>query len=187
MDLRKQKQILTWIIGSLVVINLVVIGLWIYETYSESDTENGNVTTETFRDDSRRKPGHPRMGMFDRFGFNEAQKGSIQTSMTRYHDKIVTYHDSIRNIRSRMMQELATESPDTTKIFSGIRAISKYHRRIYEQKMRHFMEMRKIATPEQRIQLNDFFRNIAQRRGFVPHKNQSPRHHGKHNRPRNRK
>lgn len=186
MDIQKQKQLLTWTVILLVILNVGVIGLMIYKNYQQADY-NSRTGIERF-DDNRRMSRDRACMVHERFGFNEAQREKFEQSADRHRHNMNILKDSIRGLRTGMMQELTREQPDKEKLNIYSEQIGKIHAAIYKETMEHFLDVQEIATPEQREKINDFHMEIARERGFGPYRpgmgdSKHHRHrHGRHHR-----
>ncbi|MCF8331728.1 MAG: periplasmic heavy metal sensor [Bacteroidales bacterium] len=187
MDIKKQKQLLTWIVILLVVLNLSVIGLLIFNKYSpDSTTSNYNQRDEYYNNKNRGHFDHtPGRMMNERFNFNEAQREKLIESAHLHHQTMTSYKDSIQYYRGRMIQEIAKETPDNNLLDHYINQIGLYHVKMNRATTKHFMEIKSIATPQQKDKVHDFLINVAQRKefGMPHHRGNKHQHHSMRNRP----
>lgn len=178
MDIQKQKQLLTWIVIILVLLNLSVIGFLVFQNYKlRNDTVNYNQNTTQYN-----KPGRnnhaPGAMMNQRFNFNEAQREKLRESAILHRQNMMNYKDSIRLYRGKMMREIAQENPDSNLLNRYFNQIGKYHVEMNRATTRHFIQLKTIASPEQKEEIKDFMFNISERKEFGrPHHSNGHRQH----------
>ncbi len=173
MDTKKQKKILIWVVAVLVILNLGVISLFVIHTYVQPDQDSSAYTLPN-RDRTFRHDGPGRM-LTDRIDFNNAQKEKLRESFGDHREAMRNYKDTIRILRSQLMQELASKNPDTEQLDNISDNIGRYYTRLNKETIRHFMEMKTIANPQQQQELNEFFLDIANRQR--PYPDDGFRHH----------
>ncbi len=162
MDIKKQKKLLVWVVVILVILNLGAISLFVIQTYSKPVKDTEEYTSRKINRPFR--PDGPGRMFTDRVSFNDAQREKLRESFVGHRQAMQIYKDSIRLLRSQLMQELASEDPDSKKLDEISAGIGQYYSRLNKETSRHFMEMKSIADPQQLEELNEFFLDIAKRK-----------------------
>ncbi len=74
----------------------------------------------------------------------------------------------LAGLRSKMLEELARDNPDTTKLSEIAIGSGRLHEMLKRLSIKHFMEMRKCCNKVQNQRLNELMHEMKQGRGFCP-------------------
>lgn len=173
MDISTQKKFLTWMVIILVIVNIGVIGWLVYNNYQMRNSFPNN----TFRSQNdtnqranfRQNPGHY---LGQEFNFNTAQQETLQSLSSEHRLKMSPLRDSIQVCRRAMIEEITNDQPDKDFMTTCATKIGKYHTQMNQRTINHFMEIKQLATPEQKQDINRFLERAAQRHSdgnYRPH------------------
>jgi len=173
-----KKQLLIGALILLFAVNLAALGTIIYQNYQEQQ----QVTASTLReknlaDPSERPARHSRRPMepgaepgtgrgFEhyiqrRLNLDDQQSQQYEALMreTRRNQRaIITRMDRKRD---SLMQEIAGENSDTTRMNRLAGEIGNLHARLKYNTIDHFQKLRSICTPEQIPALNEMIRRMG--------------------------
>lgn len=68
--------------------------------------------------------------------------------------------DEIKNYRGRILDELEGEEPDTALVSRLSLEISGLQLRLHQANIRHYLELKKVCTPEQAMSLSNLYREL---------------------------
>ncbi|MFO8054463.1 MAG: Spy/CpxP family protein refolding chaperone [Bacteroidales bacterium] len=179
MEIQKQKQLLIWIVIVLAILNLGMIGLFVYKNYTQTRT------TETTEDHPGRyeskRPSHSKScpKIDERFNFNEKQRQQLEYIRDKHRSKMRTFRDSINELRALQMKLIAKGEDHKPTVYKYARQIGTLYGEIHKETMDHFLEIKKIASPEQQENINEFYLDIANRKTQKNHYRSSKRPHKK--------
>ncbi|MCF8217939.1 MAG: periplasmic heavy metal sensor [Bacteroidales bacterium] len=171
MDINKQKKLITWAVIILVIINLGAIGLLIYRSYTPSETTT--ITRPAQEDRFHDNRGHRRgPGQFlqDRFQFNEAQLEKFNQSVDEHQSRMQEIKDSISLCRKKLVEEVVKDNPDTATLEEYIKRTGILHSKMQRETTNHFLEIQKIASPEQKEEIRSFLLDMPDRRRMNSHR-----------------
>jgi hypothetical protein len=96
----------------------------------------------------------------DKIGFDKAQAVQFDTLRADFGRKAKTIMTSIGEKKLEMLNEFTSENPDTTRLYKLTRDIGNLHAEMRRLSIDHFMNVKKICSPEQKVKLLDLFRNM---------------------------
>ena len=173
-----KKQLLIGALILLFAVNLAALGTIIYQNYQEQQQVTASKVRErNLADPSERPARHARRPMepgaepgtgrgFEhyiqrRLNLDDAQSRQYQALMreTRKNQRTII-HEMDRK-RDSLMQEIARENSDTTKMNRLAGEIGNLHARLKHNTIDHFQQLRSICTPEQIPALHEMIRGMA--------------------------
>ena len=175
-----KKQLLTGALILLFAVNLAALGTIIYQNYQEQQQVTANTVGErNLADPSERPARHSRRSMepgaelgtgrgFEhyiqrRLNLDDTQSRQYQALMreTRRNQRAII-HEMDRK-RDSLMQEIASENSDSTRMDRLAGEIGNLHARLKHNTIDHFQKLRSICTPEQIPALNEMIRGMSSR------------------------
>lgn len=115
----------------------------------------------------------PRM-MINELGFSEEQAEELSFSKDILRQNTQPHMSEIRRINQLLIDEVLKAEPDTTVIKALCEKIGENHAQMRFHSAMHLIDMRSIATPEQYVRLEGFFREMIMRGDGM--KGDGPRH-----------
>jgi Spy/CpxP family protein refolding chaperone len=191
-----KKQLLTGALILLFAVNLAALGTIIYQNYQEQEQQQVTATTVRDRnlaDPSERPARYSRRSMepgaepgtgrgFEhyiqrRLNLDEAQSQQYKALMreTRRNQRAII-HQMDRK-RDSLMQAIASENSDTTRMNRLAGEIGNLHARLKHNTIDHFQKLRSICTPEQMPALNEMIRRMGDRQ--IPQQQRERPHRGR--------
>lgn len=166
MDINKQKKLITWAVIILVIINLGAIGLLVYRSYTPSETTITRPAQEDRFNDNRGHRRGPGQFLQDRFQFNEAQLKKFNQSVDEHQSRMQEIKDSISLCRKKLVEEVVKDNPDTATLEEYINRTGVLHSKMQRETATHFLDIQKIASPEQKEEIRSFLLDMSERRAM---------------------
>ncbi len=189
-----KKQLLIGGLILLFVINIAALGTIIYqnqkykapaeeEEYSE---RSWNESRKGKREKDFRHKGHKddgyekkRGNRFDHFikdelNFDEDQFSKFLDIREKNKEK---QHNIVRKLsqkREKMMNELSTENPDTTKLRQIAKQIGNLHEELKKGTIEHFIQVKSICNPSQKGKFNKLIKKMEKHK---KHRHRPDRNH----------
>lgn len=151
MNYFERTRLYLFIIIILAILNVSAIVAIIYHLRSEhrlARTEN--------REDARDRGKH----LSDKIGFDKVQAVQFDTLRADFGRKTKAIMTSIQDKKLEMLNEFTSDNPDTTKLYRLTVEIGSLHVQMRRLSIEHFMDVKKICTPEQKTRFLDLFRNM---------------------------
>lgn len=180
MDYIMRKKVWFWVLILLVIINVVALTTMIYQRHNPVTGYSGPLPSEDM--DFRG------MNYFLRHELNltdeqfellrQQRRESIQASgriMRSLHDK-----------RNEMLEEIMKEDPNEKQLKKLSNEIGELHAELKLKTFNHFLEIKRMCTPEQEVRLNQFLLEIKERNPLPGRRNPGYRHRQGNNRRFNR-
>ncbi|MFW6019999.1 MAG: Spy/CpxP family protein refolding chaperone [Bacteroidales bacterium] len=184
MDINKQKKLITWAVIILVIINLGAIGLLIYRNYNPPEAAITPPAQENLRNNARGHGRGPGQFLQDKFQFNEAQMEKFNHSMNTHQERMQEIKDSISLCRRKLLEEVVKDNPDTATIEKYINKTGILHSKMQRETTSHFLEIQKIASPEQKEEIRSFLLDMSERKHMNSRHKQRKGHPNHRNRNR---
>ncbi|MFO8235938.1 MAG: hypothetical protein R6U04_11105 [Bacteroidales bacterium] len=181
-----KKQLLIGGVILLVVINLAALGTFLYQNYQEKQSSTEYLSKkQEYRRHAPDSMKYPRAG--DHFGrflknklnFDEEQFNEFNKLRAKTKEKQFNLHKKIKEHRSEMMEELASDSPDEEKLHEINDSITTMQSDLNKILFNYFQKVREISNPDQRETFNQMIKEMHK------HKYKQPMH--RRNSGRNRK
>ncbi|MFO7938129.1 MAG: periplasmic heavy metal sensor [Bacteroidales bacterium] len=149
----KRTLIITGIIF-ITVINLAALGTQLYRSYFQP-----RVSNRAERADFR--PEHMHDGFHRQFieqmDFSEKQAGAFRTIMRKTFQESRPVIDQLHLKRRELLTVLSGEVVDTVNVNFLAEEIGRLHAELKKISASHYMELRKLCTPQQQEQLLQFY------------------------------
>jgi len=190
MNKMTKKQLLIGALILLFAVNLAALGTIIYQNYQEQQQETARPLQQSTPPDRSELPSRPSRRTMEhdaepgtgrrfegyiqrRLNLDDQQSQQYEALMqeTRHNQRTITRQMSLK--RDSLMQLMASENSDTSKLNRLAEEIGSLHARLKHNTIDHFQKLRSICTPEQIPALNEMIR------GMTDH--QRPQH--RHDRP----
>mgnify|MGYP006288101235 CR=1 FL=1 len=192
-----KKQLLIGGLILLFVINIAALGTIIYQNQKYNNVIQSSTDTkrewrdERHRDRDRGRRDHDKPhkhdypNRFDRYLKQELDLNDDQFSefLEIREDNKEKQHAIVKKLsekRSELMNELSSETPDTTKLQEISQEIGGLHKKLKETTIEHFMRLKTICSPVQKEKLNDMIQRMENHRSHMEEKRPYQRPHSKH-------
>jgi Spy/CpxP family protein refolding chaperone len=150
MNYFEKTRIYIFIIIILVIFNISAITAIIYHFRSEH--RKMRPDKEEAHDRGRH--------LADKIGFDKAQAVQFDSLRADFGRKAKTIMNTIQEKKLEIMNEFTSENPDTAKLYQITKEIGNLHTDMRRLSISHFMNVKKLCTPEQKVKLLDLFRNM---------------------------
>ena len=167
-----KNSILTYAIIILLIVNIIVIGLVLYQKCSHH--KSMPACTPNSRDMSQNRC----MSEFleKDLQFSKEQMKQFGEFKSEFHPIAKTYFDSLDKLESEFFTELVKPQTDTAKLYSFANAFSRIQYGLKHQTIEHLIKIKLICTPEQQKKYFDhIMKNRHCREGMEM---RSPEKHG---------
>lgn len=168
---RNKKYLLILIV--LTIVNVAAVLTFVYNARREHrdyrETEHGNSP------DSIGEPKGPAF-LIRELGFDEVQKDSFHQARNKFRETSKPLFVEMRELNAAMIEELSKEQPDTAALRQMSLRAGALHAQVKMNTIRHFRDVRKIATPEQQEKLTYFYRELISHEGGPMGKGNQHRH-----------
>ncbi|MBS3771010.1 MAG: periplasmic heavy metal sensor [Bacteroidales bacterium] len=185
-----KKQILIGALILLFVINIAALGTIIYQNYQHKwkepsfsvekpDWSERNKDSDEWAAQRKGKDRWPRRndslqrkgGQQEGRGFEYFIKRRLQLDQEQFREFQTLHKENMElmkgiarelsNKRDTLMEELAKEASDSSKMNRLAREIGTLHTQLKKNTIDHFTKMKKLCTPEQRERLNRMIMEMA--------------------------
>jgi Spy/CpxP family protein refolding chaperone len=154
MDYFFKKRFSFWLVILLLLINIAAISTIIYHIISDKSTtqtieikpDAGNIIT-------------------GELGLSPDQKSNFKNINGNYNQQSQKILDQLTEKRSEMLAELAKDNPDTNLLHTIASEIGHLHTNLKLLTIENFLELKKLCTPEQQIQLSKMFSDMLECEG----------------------
>ncbi len=93
-------------------------------------------------------------------GFNDEQQQAFRESRRKFRDEAMPLFNEIRQLNADLIDEIVKDKPDTLKLDSLSKNIGRINARVKQLSIRHLLEVKSTATPEQKEKLVFFYREL---------------------------
>jgi hypothetical protein len=162
MTLNNRNRLLLLIVGILTLINLAAVTTVIIHIRNSHDNELLGPDPMTMGKDSMVNTRGPAF-LFKELGFDDEQQKAFMESRERFRNDAQPLFMEIRKLNTDMMDEIVKENPDISKLDTISNQIGDLHRRVKQLTARHLLEVKSVATPDQKEKLGFFFRELISR------------------------
>ncbi|MEI6766453.1 MAG: hypothetical protein WCM76_12490 [Bacteroidota bacterium] len=149
MNYFSRKNIIGWIVGILIIVNIGAISVFAYHIYFKKD----------FSEHRPQQPG-PDSFMVHELGFDKMQSEQFAVLKKAHMDKVHAFVAQIKQEKKLLADGVISETVDTLKLDTIADKIGVLYASIRKANTRHYLELKKICTPEQQKKLAEIFGNI---------------------------
>jgi Spy/CpxP family protein refolding chaperone len=146
MELSVKSKWIFWLLVLLVMINITV--LLILFLYRPVPVANGPADI--------REQG-PAGGLIRELSLTAEQEVAVQKINEGYRAVTGPLADEIRAVRAELLDELASDLPDTVKMNAFITGLGRLQIRLQKESIGHYLALKKVCSPEQAKRLSDLF------------------------------
>lgn len=101
--------------------------------------------------------------LIEELGFNEHQQKDFMESRIKFRANARPLFMEIRQLNAAIMEETLKDKPDTIKLGALSLEIGGLQARAKQFTVRHLLEVKSIATPDQQDKLEAFYRELLSR------------------------
>lgn len=140
-----KNSILTYAIIVLLIVNIVVIGLVLYQKCSFHKNMKGCASS------SKDMPQNRCLSEFlDKdLKFSKEQMKQFSELKSEFHPNARIYFDSLEMLEADFFKELVKPQTDTTKLYSYANEFGRLQYVLKHQTIQHLIKIKAICTPEQ--------------------------------------
>jgi Spy/CpxP family protein refolding chaperone len=148
----KNKSNWFWVGVALTVINFTFLGTVVYHLFPE---KNVPVINEPMPQQERM-----RGFMIRELGLNSEQQQEVAGFQKEYNSSSFLIKKELENLRTQMIQELHKNNPDSIKLDQLSHKMGDLNYQLRTITWKHFMDLKKICTPEQQERLLNIYNNL---------------------------
>lgn len=148
MESKQKNRMLTWLLVFLVVVNLAALATYFFFPHKQVNVSCAG---------DARGPGcvlHAELGLSDE------QVRQVERINAEYQEVSGPISAEIKDLRGSVLEELASLAPDTLELDRLANDISLLQGRLHRENTRHYLELKKVCTPEQALRLSNLYREI---------------------------
>ncbi|MHC1775923.1 MAG: Spy/CpxP family protein refolding chaperone [Lentimicrobium sp.] len=176
MTQNNRNRILLLIVGVLTIVNLTAITTVIVHIRKFHSNDLFRTDPMAIRNDSLINDRGPAF-LFKELGFNDKQQKAFMASRDRFRNDAQPLFLEIRKLNAEMMEEIVKDTPDTLKLNAISNKIGNLHSKVKQHTTRHLLEVKSVATPDQKEKLGFFYRELISRDSGPMGKGMQHRHH----------
>jgi len=136
------------------VINLAALGTQLYRSYYQPRVSN-RTERRDFRPDRSHEGFHKQF--IERMNFSDNQEEAFRVITRKTFQESRPVIDQLHLKRRELLSQLAAEVVDTARVNLLAEKIGGLHAELKKISASHYMELRKLCTPEQQEQLLQFY------------------------------
>jgi hypothetical protein len=155
MDLVNQNKMRNWVIGFLLVLNLLTVSIIWMQTARRAEPRP--------KEDGTRAPGSVSL-MKQMLNLDEAQAKRFEAILASGREQSKAYADRLTELKSQLALELFKEKPDTVLVSATAREIGKVQATVELIRYRYFQELLTVCSPEQREKLKPIVMDVFGRK-----------------------
>ncbi len=163
-----------FLIGLVIALLLINMGTLAYLFVSKQDRQNQMLPM--------RQKGGPSAFIIKTLKFTPEQEKQFAVLKDEHHSQMDVLHDSMRTVRNQYFDELKTDVVDTEKANQLNQTIARIQGKMHQLTFKHFTEVRKICTAEQKELFDEFIDEILRAMAPPPQGKKPP--HGRRPPPR---
>jgi Spy/CpxP family protein refolding chaperone len=167
MESLQKNRLLFWTLLFLVVVNLSALA-----TYFLFPKKPAIVACSD-------GPMQPGCALHMELNLTDEQIGQVDNINSAYQEVSRPVSEKIKELRAAILDELASDTPDTSAIQGISREISVLQSQLHNENIKHYLELKKVCTPEQARLLSNLYRDLY---GCPMHEQGKEMRHGKHGR-----
>ncbi len=176
-----RSRLFIMIVGVLTIVNLAAITTVVIHIRRFHANDFFKPDPITVQNDSMVNARGPEF-LFRELGFDEKQKTAFLDSRKSFRDDAQPLFQEIRKLNADLMDEIVKDEPDILKLEGISNQIGQLHARVKQLTNRHLLEVKSIATPDQKEKLGFFYRELINRdSGPMGKGNQHRFRHGQRN------
>jgi periplasmic protein CpxP/Spy len=154
MNYFEKDKIYLYIIVLLSVFLLSLGAALLYHTHNERQWSRDHS--------NRERPVNSHRMMASQLGLDENQMKQFNEFRSLYMAQTRGLISAIDRKKSEMLAELSLASPDTMKLSAITDSIGILHREIMKTTAAHFLQLKKICSPDQQIKMEELFKHMLQ-------------------------
>lgn len=148
-----KTKILAWIIGLLVIFNLTTLATIGYNRYAAPQNQNFKSSHSTERGFIQYN------GRFfrDSLNLNREQMSKFREINHAFRSDVNSLNGKLRNLRQRMMDNMASSNPDTLALNQLSDSIGVLHAKLKRNTYHYYLSIKKICNIKQQAKLKNLF------------------------------
>mgnify|MGYP000458681302 CR=1 FL=1 len=139
-------KIVSFLVIVMLIVNIAIISYII-------------LNNKAYPADSKRRM--PREIVIEKLGFNSDQIATYDVTIKRHQNKIKSLDDAIRNTKNELYSHLKDNSTEIDTNDSLVLALGNYQKEIEITHFNHFIEIKKICTPDQMDEFNNLTEELS--------------------------
>lgn len=158
-----RNRLILIIVGILTIINIAVLAtMWVHvKRFHAQEGTPPPFLSKGVRDSAASSPG--RAFIIDELGFNETQQSAFHVSKQQFKADAKPLFAEIRQLNIRLIEEIVKESPDQSRLDEISALTGTLHSKVKQLTIKHLLEVKAIATPQQQEKLVFFYRDLLSR------------------------
>lgn len=148
MESLQKNRLLFWTLLFLVVVNLSALA-----TYFLFPQKPAIVACSE-------GPMRPGCALHMELDLTEEQIGQVDNINAGYQEVSRPVSEKIKELRAAILDELASDNPDTSAIQRISAEISTLQSQLHNENIKHYLDLKKVCTPEQARLLSNLYRDL---------------------------
>lgn len=147
MDLYKKNRWLFWLMLFLIILN--VSALVAYFAFKQDAPATPETTRETPSEIFRQE-----------LALTPEQTEKVGEINYQYRSEVLPISDSIKSIRSYILNELSQSNPDTTILYHLASEMALLQNLMQRASIRQYLDLKSVVTPEQALKLSALYHEL---------------------------
>jgi len=148
METVQKNKTLFWIMMFLIVVNLAALATYFFFPRPPQVVACSEYSSA---------PGCMLHAELDLTGEQAALVDEINTE---YRSESAPIAEKIKEVRTSVLDELSSELPDTVKLNGYSVELSQLQGQLHRQNIHHYLELKKVCTPDQAMRLSTLYREL---------------------------
>lgn len=148
METYRKNRLIFWILIFLIIVNISALATYFFYPQEKSIAACN---------DGSPAPGCSLHAELDLTNDQVMQVDGINSD---YLEVASPISEEIKGIRTEVLDELAAEIPDTSKLNKLSLELSQLQAQLHRENIKHYLELKKVCNPEQVMRLSNLYREL---------------------------
>jgi Spy/CpxP family protein refolding chaperone len=148
MDIIRKNRFLLWALILLLVVNLSALASYFIFRGENTETQLSQEMTQ------------PLNVFRSELGLTELQVHQVELINKEYRAASAPLASSIREIRGDILDELAADEPDTSKLNRYSDELARMQKNLQKESIHQYLELKMVCSPAQAIKLSNLYREL---------------------------
>lgn len=157
MDIFSQRKLLIKAIIGLVMLNLLLIGFFVWKEVIQADKRHGKAQYKSFEKEEGEDLA---VVLQDQLGLSDAQTAQIKDLRTNFYKKEKVLEALIRSKRDSMNTIMFNKQTDSIQLHSLAKAVADYEYQMELLRIEQAQQLKTICTPEQQEKFEGLVKEI---------------------------
>lgn len=143
-----KNRLLFWILIFLIIVNLSALATHFFFPKEQSVVACNDGSM------------HPGCALHAELNLTDDQISQVDKINSEYQENSRPISEKIKNKRAGILDELASDTPDTLNINQLSIDISVLQSQLHRENIMHYLELKKVCNPDQAMRLSNLYREL---------------------------